>query len=176
MHRDADVDELRYQSLGPMAGSFLFTPQCVDHGLESREAFGGPRVRDTVAAPRVRDAGRLGADREAYVEPTVREMINGDGALGEPRDVVGGTIERIGHGGTDATPPRLQCQRGQQRPAVVRPLPEAITVGHPRVTQRVGGRPISPKRGDVRAPCLHADGDHRGSIRDGARACQTHAV
>lgn len=31
-HRNPDVDELRYQSSGPMMGNFLLTPQGVDHG------------------------------------------------------------------------------------------------------------------------------------------------
>jgi len=32
VHRDADVDELRYTTSGPKLGNFLFTPQGVDHG------------------------------------------------------------------------------------------------------------------------------------------------
>lgn len=32
VHRDVDVDELRYSLSGPMVGSFSFTPQGVDHG------------------------------------------------------------------------------------------------------------------------------------------------
>jgi hypothetical protein len=32
VHRDADVDELRYVCSGSKAGNFLFTPQGVDHG------------------------------------------------------------------------------------------------------------------------------------------------
>jgi homogentisate 1,2-dioxygenase len=32
VHRDADVDELRYNASGPAMGTFLFTPQGADHG------------------------------------------------------------------------------------------------------------------------------------------------
>jgi hypothetical protein len=32
VHRDADVDEMRYFSSGPKLGNILFTPQGVDHG------------------------------------------------------------------------------------------------------------------------------------------------
>jgi homogentisate 1,2-dioxygenase len=32
VHRDADVDELRYNSSGPAMGTFLFTPHGCDHG------------------------------------------------------------------------------------------------------------------------------------------------
>lgn len=32
VHRNADTDELKYTSTGPAMGSFLLTPQCVDHG------------------------------------------------------------------------------------------------------------------------------------------------
>jgi hypothetical protein len=32
VHRDADVDELRYNASGPKMGAFLFTPHATDHG------------------------------------------------------------------------------------------------------------------------------------------------
>ncbi|HTN69756.1 MAG TPA: hypothetical protein VMO00_01555 [Methylomirabilota bacterium] len=32
VHRDPDIDELRYNSSGPVMGTFLFTPQGADHG------------------------------------------------------------------------------------------------------------------------------------------------
>jgi homogentisate 1,2-dioxygenase len=32
VHRDADIDELRYNSSGPAMGTFLFTPHGADHG------------------------------------------------------------------------------------------------------------------------------------------------
>src|SRR5207302_1165952 len=80
--------------------------------------------------------------------------------------------ERVGHGGTDPTAARLQRQGGQQRPAVVREVPEPVAVGHTRVAEGVGGGPVAPQRRDVRAPRLHADRDHAARIVDGATGCQ----
>ncbi|MPZ13039.1 MAG: hypothetical protein GEU73_01200 [Chloroflexi bacterium] len=57
VHRDADVDEMRYLSSGPMTGSILFTPQGVDHGAgrgftkRNRNAPQNPYdIGDTISA------------------------------------------------------------------------------------------------------------------------------
>ena len=122
-----------------------------------------------MTAPRIGDAGSLGAHGEADVEPAVGEVIDGDGALGEPGHVVSGAGERIGDRRTDATASRVQRERGQQRPAVVREVPEAIAVRDARVAERVRRGPVTPERGDVRASCLHADGNHAARIEDRER-------
>ena len=119
-----------------------------------------------MTAPRIRDAGRLGADGQSHVEPAVGQMIDRDGTLGEPGHVVSGGVERIRHGRTDPAATRLERECGQQRPAVVRVIPEAVAVRDPRVAQRVCGGPVTPERHEIRAPRLHANGNHAASIED----------
>src|SRR5207244_12003490 len=109
---------------------------------------------------------------EAEVEPSPGQVIDGDRALGEPRWMMRGGVERVGHGGTNPTGARLQRQGGEHRPAVVREVPEPVAVGHTRVAEGVGGGPVAPQRRDVRAPRLHADRDHAARIVDGATGCQ----
>src|SRR5207247_2281287 len=146
----------------------------------STERRTAPRARPAGASPASsREAaaakaagGRRGAHGEAQVETALREMIDRHRALGEPRGMVGGRVEGIGHGGTDATAACLERQRGEQRPAVVRPAPEAVAVGHARVAERVGSGPVAPQRRDVGAPRLHADRDHAARIVDAGGGCQ----
>src|SRR5262245_18886957 len=123
-----------------------------------------------MTAPRLGDARRLGTDGEPDVEAAAREVIDGDRALGEPGHVVSGRVERVGDRGADATASRVQRERGQQRPTVVRKVPEPIAVRHARVAERVSRGPVTLQRGDVRAPRLHADRDHAASIEDRERA------
>src|SRR5262249_6238523 len=72
--------------------------------------------------------------------------------------------------------PRLERERGQQRPAVVREVPESVAVRDTRVAQRVGGRPVTPERREIRAPGLHADGKHAASIEERDAAVNAHGL
>src|SRR5262249_27753539 len=148
----------------------------IDRGFEPVEPLARRRIANAVTPPRIRDAGRLGAHGQPHVEPAVGQVIDRDGAFGEPGHVVSGGVERIRHGRTDAAAPRLERECGQQRPAVVREVPESVAVRDTRVAQRVGGRPVTPERREIRAPGLHADGKHAASIEERDAAVNAHGL
>src|SRR5262249_51179795 len=68
--------------------------------------------------------------------------------------------------------PRLRAERAQHRPAVVRPRPEAVSVDHTIVAERLGSLPVAPEGGDVRAPRLHTERQHEREHRNTLRGCQ----
>jgi len=131
-----------------------------------RDARRRVRIRNRVTPPRGRRRRVLGAHREPQIEPTAREMIDGDRALGEPRRMVGRRVEAVRDGRAETGTTREAGKRAQHRPAVVRPSPQPVAVRDAGVAELVGDLPVASERDDIGSPRLDADRDHVRSIAD----------